>query len=329
MIRSQTQIVSQPSAILDLHFCPLEGLENILAVVSSTGSLAIFELDPSEDESSPLKHIATSSPTDIPEGVLFLSVAWHPSDAKHLAVTLSTGEVRLLRLNEDWKIEGDRDESVLSHSLEAWTVAFSLQMVECNGAASELTIYSGGDDSALRYASLGSAQTLEHEEPGLRTLYPPLKLDGHGAGVTAILPTTCRLADGSDVVITGSYDDCVRVFAIKAPQAVFGARKTQQLTEMNLGGGVWRLKLVHATESSGRWEGTILASCMHAGARVIRITGSLEGSEWHVSVLARFEEHQSMNYGSEVVPGSAGDTLTCLSTSFYDRLLCMWEAPLS
>ncbi|CRK46712.1 hypothetical protein BN1723_007221 [Verticillium longisporum] len=100
------QVVSQPSAILDLHFCPIVGKQDILAVASSTGTLAIMRLDPS-DESSPLKHIATSTIPDTPDGVLFLSLAWHPSDPKVLAVTTSSNDVCLVRLDDDWKIIQD------------------------------------------------------------------------------------------------------------------------------------------------------------------------------------------------------------------------------
>ena len=40
--------------------------------------------------------------------------------------------------------------------------------------------------------------------------------------------------------------------------------------------------------------------------------------------MARFEEHKSMNYGSDVQPNS--DTVkSIVSTSFYDKLLCLWR----
>lgn len=99
----------------------------------------------------------------------------------------------------------------------------------------------------------------------------------------------------------------------------------------------------------------ILASCMHAGARIVRLTrrsgtqnrrgdvgrastppphaGRGEGeeneadedSEWRFEVLARFEEHCSMNYGSDVQPGGSAGAWTIVSTSFYDRLMCVWR----
>lgn len=84
----------------------------------------------------------------------------------------------------------------------------------------------------------------------------------------------------------------------------------------------------------------LLCSCMHAGTRVVRLQRSSrkdEGGEvddWTFSVIARFEEHKSMNYGSDVQPSSSDDDVganllqkktTIISTSFYDKLLCLWQ----
>jgi diphthamide biosynthesis protein 7 len=76
---------------------------------------------------------------------------------------------------------------------------------------------------------------------------------------------------------------------------------------------------------------------MHAGTRVVRLTSS-EGGEWEFSVQAKFEEHKSMNYGSDAQPliGNSGDVeegdqqekekRAIVSTSFYDKLMCVWRA---
>lgn len=130
----------------------------------------------------------------------------------------------------------------------------------------------------------------------------------HGAGVTAILPIA------SEVLITGSYDDRVRVMGV--PEV---GRKSV-LAECDLGGGVWRLRMMDDSKE-GRW--VVLASCMHAGARIVEIKKDEEG-EWRIEVLAKFEEHKSMNYGSDVMLGQ-GRTRMIISTSFYDKLLCLWR----
>lgn len=68
---------------------------------------------------------------------------------------------------------------------------------------------------------------------------------------------------------------------------------------------------------------TLLASCMHAGTRIVQIQRDEDG-QWHIVVLAKFEEHKSMNYGSDFRPGDA-NLKTIVSTSFYDKLLCLWR----
>jgi hypothetical protein len=49
---------------------------------------------------------------------------------------------------------------------------------------------------------------------------------------------------------------------------------------------------------------------MHAGSRIVQLSRS--GDEWEFAVLAKFEEHKSMNYGSDVQPLVAGAGDVCL-----------------
>lgn len=66
---------------------------------------------------------------------------------------------------------------------------------------------------------------------------------------------------------------------------------------------------------------------MHAGSRILRLLRDENGS-WSFHVLARFEEHKSMNYGTDVRP-SKDSLKTFVSTSFYDKLMCLWQYDLS
>jgi diphthamide biosynthesis protein 7 len=66
---------------------------------------------------------------------------------------------------------------------------------------------------------------------------------------------------------------------------------------------------------------------MHAGSRVMRLCKGSDGL-WMFEVLARFEEHRSMNYGSDVQPTDA-KLKSIVSTSFYDKLLCLWQYDIS
>ncbi|KAG7043477.1 WD-40 repeat-containing protein [Colletotrichum scovillei] len=314
------QTLLHPSAILDLHFCSSSGREDILAVVSSTGTLSIFNLAPDTDDAEPLKHLATSRISDVPEGVLFLSGVWDPNNAASIALTTSSGEVRIVKLGDSWEIVNEEDsEAIITHSLEAWTVAFSPP-----DQTTPFILYSGGDDSALRYTSCS-----RNEDAGIEALYAPLNIPDHGAGVTAILPIPLTLADNARLLVTGSYDDTIRVFSVQPPHETYGMRKVRCLAEENLGGGVWRLKLIDMKSNADRCRLRVLASCMHAGARVVELEGPLSGEDWAVTVLAQFEEHKSMNYGSDFVPAPESKRLECVSTSFYDKLLCLWEVELA
>lgn len=291
-------------------------------MVSSTGTLAVFKLDPKEDAASPLKHVATSRCDDVPEDVLFLQCNWHPLNASVIGVTTSTGAARLLRLNDEYRITGSIDLAI-ANSLEAWCISFSPASPDASEVDAQVTAYCGGDDSMLRYLSfsLGSAD----EESRWESPYPPSTIKGtHTAGVTAILPLPLFVKDKGRVVVTGSYDDHLRVFIIHDLHETYGLKRVELVLEENLDGGVWRLDLVDTHQRDGSLRIRILASCMHAGARLIEVEAQ-EGQSWTCDVLAQFEEHKSMNYGSDYVRGGEGDGLRCVSTSFYDKLLCVWE----
>lgn len=78
---------------------------------------------------------------------------------------------------------------------------------------------------------------------------------------------------------------------------------------------------------------------MHAGTRIVQVIHEEkkkkedddEEEEWRFHVLAKFEEHESMNYGSDVQPDlkkeikkEEKEKKKIVSTSFYDRRLCLW-----
>jgi diphthamide biosynthesis protein 7 len=317
------QTVSQPSAILDLRFHPGKDLGDILAVVSSTGALAVFKLDPTENASSPLQYISTSRCDDIGEDVLFLQCNWHPEIPDMIGVTTSTSAARLLRLDKEYRITEYADLNI-PNSLEAWCIAFSSGKPDPDQDKVQVTAYSGGDDSMLRYTSCIS--DLSEPDPLCEEPYPPITIKGtHNAGVTAILPLPLLMKNNGRVVVTGSYDDYLRVFIIHDLHETYGMKKVELVLEENMEGGVWRLDLVKIQEGAESTKLRVLASCMHAGARIVDLEVK-DGVDWNCSVLARFEEHKSMNYGSDFVrDNDGGERLRCVSTSFYDKLLCLWE----
>lgn len=227
-------------------------------------------------------------------------------------------------------------EANITHIAEAWMVAIAPQISGPDGSSSKLdqsfTLYSGGDDSMLNYTtcSLKNPNSSAHDSPSVdeaepQQFKPSTRPVGHTAGVTAILPLDQLVSDGARVVVTGSYDDHLRIFAIDVNSA-----RPRLLSEHNLGGGVWRLKLVWGKKlafGDRLWRWRILASCMHAGARLVEIEVGPHGLT-RLTVLARFEEHKSMNYGNDFrLDPKWDEDLLCVSTSFYDKLLCLWEFP--
>lgn len=283
---------------------------------------------------------------------LVLDIRLHPRDPDIVGATLSTGRVLLACTtspapydsttdhvtntgNEDHASPSKaRCKTILTHELEPWTLAFTP-----DGAG----VYSGGDDARLIYSSLpldlsqrmlstaGSTadsitETMnegEEVEEGdddpfaARHSWTDRRI--HAAGVTAILP----LPDQQHIIVTGSYDDHIRILSCPP----LGRREV--LAELDLGGGVWRLCLIESKSGAGDGGSryVILASCMHAGARIVDIREN--GGNWEMEVVGEFVEHKSMNYGSDVQPlsdaGSDDQTRTIVSTSFYDRLLCLWR----
>lgn len=321
------QTIPQLSALLDIRFHPAPGDQDVFAVISSTGTLAIFRLDLHGNPDLPLQHIATSRCEDLEEDVFFLQCNWHPNEARTIGVTTSTGESRLLRLDHNWRITHTVSLDI-QNSLEAWSIAFA-PTTKADTSSGPTTIYCGGDDSVLRYNSYSLNEEgddlLSDEEH-----FSPISIKGqHDAGVTAVLPLDLHDPVGGRLVVTGSYDDHVRLISIHDPHVTYGMKRVQLLTQKNLGGGVWRLDLVDTGSSGGSLKIRILASCMYAGARLIELLRADDRS-WSCKVLARFEEHQSMNYGCAVVPGKQQEEgkLQCISTSFYDKLLCLWECSL-
>ncbi|KAM7193761.1 hypothetical protein V8F20_008236 [Naviculisporaceae sp. PSN 640] len=343
---SHVQTEEQPSALLDLRFNPNAGKEDICAAVSSTSTLALFKLDPSLDR--PLRHIKTMDMTTMSNGaltpepgteVLFLAFAWHPSRADMVAITTNTGHVYIVDLggfNGNWEMHS---EPVMTHDLEAWCITIA----PCIDPAvpfheKAFVLYSGGDDSILRSQTCVVLEQEQDQEPEpdstrctIDCSLPPSKLRGHDAGVTAILPLPSKAGKPS-LVVTGSYDDHIRLFSLSSASP-YSPLRAHNLAERNLGGGVWRLKLIDIDDEPGGggeylWRARILASCMHAGTRVVELVQTSDG-EYSFRTVGRFEEHQSMNYGSDFHPGSVEQKkLTVVSSSFYDKLMCLWEMEL-
>jgi diphthamide biosynthesis protein 7 len=298
------------------------------------------------------------------------------------AATVSNGDVTIVRAITPSDAQDERiahrcgnarvaeSDNLGKHSEEAWTAAATTipKTMSRSDDISQMIILSGGDDSALIATSvdLNSALIIVGPEPpqpsfsnhsdkqssddGLSSpthfTSAPVHLwtdrKSHTAGVVAILPLSSQPKSSKIPILTGSYDEYIRLFLLETTSPIL---KRSLILEKKLGGGVWRLKLMHESNTSTpnidtRYSALILASCMHGGVRILRLTytsppptnsTSSSAQSWHMHMLAKFSKgHESMNYGSDFrterdADGKRTGTYTIVSTSFYDKAVCVWK----
>ena len=307
-------------AILNIAFSPNEtkiatSSYRKFAVASSGGRVDLYNFEHSLGLHPVRVYCLTSikSCQLFEENILVLDIVWHPVRETEIAITLSTGDVVMCSLHLSGTDNYLQTTQLFSHTLEAWVTSYSID---------GRLLYSGGDDCVFACHEL---------QLGINgTKWEDKKI--HGAGVTAILPILQHGDNSEEVLLTGSYDDHVRVLATP----VAGGKRPTVLADLDLGGGVWRLAILQApplqpsssdsnlrSDTSLQW--IILASCMYAGTRIVQV--QKHNMKWDIRLLARFEEHKSMNYGSGVKPRSADDQngYKLVSTSFYDKLMCLWK----
>ena len=312
--------VSLDYGVLDLVFPPTGSDE--FAVAASTGKVDLFALDESSLEVS-RKH----SFTVCDETILVLQLAWRPVSVGEstfkVAMALSDGRIAILSFSSDTYFV----YFISSHSLEVWFVTWD--------NVDHDIIYSGGDDSCFcvsRDPVDVDPNMAEKVQDGIQetdmTKFVPFYRNAkiHGAGVTSILHLAVS-DHGDRFVMTGSYDEHLRILRQQEGRLTWEVVLVQLL-----GGGIWRLKTlcgstsIHETIRAG-WSRTILASCMHAGPRIVQIQLS-EQYTWSAKLLAIFAEHKSMNYASDISKNhdpARSEKTTIASSSFYDKKLCLWS----
>ncbi|KAM5466278.1 putative methylated diphthine methylhydrolase [Microsporum audouinii] len=324
---SQVQRLSLSHAVFDLQFSLHD--PSLFAVALSAGKVSLYRVESSSDGPDADVSIHFLNTLNVRNGDTNLSLflAWIPPlplEGEHdrppatgFAVSFSDGQVSVFQkdnLSPTLQQESLKETRLEGMSIEVWYLAFHRRH------DGQLSLFSGDDFNQVREFTFT-------DDSDFNIGSPPFNDRGkfHEGGVTAILPL-CNRDEGS-IILTGSYDQHVRVYR-------FGTRR-QVLASMDLGGGVWRLKLLRVEdnpEPQGALKSyAILASCMHGGARVIRVAHHLKDSNaentWDIEIVARFTEHESMNYASDVWPGYYKPSeLLCLSSSFYDKRVCVWEA---
>lgn len=269
---------------------------------------------------------------DPPIPALFLAWMpknWLPGSGDGFAVTFSDGRTSIFgtRRKEITEVNSLTELGSFDarQPIEVWFVALATYQENDRQDAPRISyMFTGNDFGSLHTRRLKTGPGLEEDdEDGISPLSLLLDYDDrarhHTSGVTSILPLPGPLFEGAPLLLTGSYDEYLRVY--------HASMKGRVLAEVCLGGGVWRLQLLRTEKPSedgaGPWHWLVLASCMHGGTRVVRVTW--RGDEWDMGILVEFTEHESMNYASDAWKGSQ-DGLVCVSSSFYDRRVCLWRA---
>jgi diphthamide biosynthesis protein 7 len=323
------QEVSLPYAVFDLHFHPRD--KSKFAIASSTGCISLFSVSTTDPSIHQIWTKQVHEDASIP--ALFL--AWAPenwfsqADADGFAVTFSDSRTAVFGTTKDIT-----DDSAITEwgsyearqMIEVWFVALAGMQVSGNDESKTDIIpfmFTGNDFGSLHTRRFESHNAKEQDDDELLAnllLEHDDRARHHTAGVTSVLPLPVSLVDDAPILLTGSYDEGLRVY--------HATRRGEVLAEQGLGGGVWRLQLLDTKESGSERQFLVLASCMHAGTRVVRVTQNQQDqtAQWGIEVLAEFKEHESMNYASDVWKGSTPSELLCVSSSFYDRRVCVWRA---
>lgn len=226
-----SQAVVGLPGIFDLKWKPdiVSNGKIVLATADSEGLVVIYSLD--DDKTGLLKITSYKLFPDENEIISALYVDWSIHD-EVLVVTSANGSVSLLKYDcesliciQQWK----------AHNFEAWVACFNVNIPNI--------IYTGGDDSIMKcydYRITPASQVWRSTE--------------HTAGVTSFMTST----DRPNQLASGSYDERLLLWDSRS------IKLKNPLSEMSLGGGVWRLKA-----HDGNVPLKVVSACMFAGFKIL------------------------------------------------------------
>jgi len=239
-----------------------------------------------------------------------------------------------------------------SFDLEAWAT------LPLTGTTTEqLLILSGGDDSQLIISSVASLQltgptNAEIDLEMLTTTNLHIDRRTHEAGVVSICslgvcppspqdPSPSAVpspASKETLILTGSYDENLRLFLLTHSSSDYPPVALKLLTELKLNGGVWRIELLDqyltSTDSEGIIHNYILLLAGHtAGAFIIRLSCKIsedKAADWQYdfTIEKHFTDHESLVYAVDAKHTGNSEPhrkWDIISTSFYDKRVCNWE----
>ncbi|KAL2072457.1 hypothetical protein VTL71DRAFT_11800 [Oculimacula yallundae] len=319
---SQLRIVHEiecPSAVYHLQF--LQGDSTIFVAASSTGTISFYHVGEMHLTPAPQMKLLWASQVFSADTIItyFEIISDEPSPLGSLiTATTDTGGVYLMNYSlESRSVELLNDGMPITQHWVPW-LDHEPDNVWCCASidrGDQLKILSGSDSTILKCASItkhGNSPVEPH-----RAVNEVHKF--HDAGVTAILPLPIQLGS-SDLILTGSYDEYIRLYSLQEKSV---------LAELKLGGGVYRLKLVRQYLMK-KVSYIILASCMHAGTKVLEVGMDLASETYTMKVIASLgvqAEHYS--YAADFqpldVPEDHDYKQLCVSGNYVDRKIRVWE----
>lgn len=103
-------------------------------------------------------------------------------------------------------------------------------------------------------------------------------------------------------LLVGSYDENVCIYDVRNVK--------QSLDEINVGGGVWRIK------QSKSEDNTLLIACMYHNFSIIDCSSNFK-------LIGEYNEHKSICYGCDWSPRNCENYQFFAACSFYDHRLSL------
>eukprot|EP01134_Creolimax_fragrantissima_P001681 CFRG1681T1 len=268
----------------------------LFATVDSVGATVVYKVGEGDGRDYTLTTCASYTNThfDVNCGTELLNLAceWThrgESDSK-LLVSATDGTVSLYTLRPDSECLIE-EKKWLAHSskylpaAEAWTCT--------SDAFNHSLVYSGGEDAKLKCWDL---------RDGCER--PLFTANSHEQGVCSMQSHPTR----EHVLATGSYDEKVMIWDTRTIK--------QPLSELDLGGGVWRVKW-HPEDPQ-----TILTACIYNNFHIVNATPSFT----ELNTILSYEDHESLAYGADWQSTPTDATGSTVATcSFYDHKLDLWN----
>ncbi|XP_071964001.1 diphthine methyltransferase-like [Antedon mediterranea] len=240
------------AAILDMKWNPNSSdRPSELALVNADGKLQLFQLD-----NKVINELCSSL---IGDDRLGLSLDWsnakYQNSEPHIVTSDSKGMITTFKVTFDRSLT--QVNQWKAHGFEAWIAAFNYWQPSI--------IYTGGDDCRLKGWDVRTSCEM-----------PTFVSKSHSMGVCSIHSNIHK----ENIIATGSYDETILLWDTR--------KMRSPLSEINVGGGVWRLKW-HPTNGE-----VLLAACMHNGFHILNCSLS-DGCPQ--PIIASYEKHESLAYG--------------------------------